>query len=65
MSSPLEQLAAAHAAKLQTIKCAEAAEQAAIRAARESGATLQAIGDVLGITRAGVLYRLNRDAVTP
>lgn len=56
MSSPLDNLRAAHAAKQE----AEAALVAAIRHARESGETMQAIGDVLGMTRAGVLYVLKQ-----
>ena len=57
MSSPLDNLTAAHAAKLE----AEAALVAAIRHARQNGETMQAIGDILGMTRAGVLYLLKRD----
>ena len=34
---------------------------AAIASARDAGETMQAIGDVLGMTRAGVLYLLKRD----
>lgn len=57
MSRELDNLRAAQAAKVD----AEAALVAAIRTAREAGETMQAIGDILGMTRAGVLYLLKRD----
>lgn len=56
MSSPLDKLASAHAARIE----AEGAEQGALREARDAGATLQAIADVLGLTRAGVLHKLKQ-----